>query len=161
MGTKNNPGPIDCYAKALPDEPIFVLLGRDKHAPKTVETWVGMRQGLDSSPDAKGAEALAVATAMRQWRDAHGPQTLEGRVESDMVWGVTAFLRDASCAVTHHTETREVRFVFTFWPGQPRERVGWANVSESEYLAQTPEEVRAYVMRCAVDSLMWDPKADR
>ena len=32
MGTKNNPGVFDCYANAEPDEPMFVLLGRDKDA---------------------------------------------------------------------------------------------------------------------------------
>lgn len=36
MGTKNNPGAFDCYANAEPDEPMFVLLGRDKHAPAPV-----------------------------------------------------------------------------------------------------------------------------
>lgn len=36
MGTKNNPGTFDCYANAAPDEPMFVLLGRDKHAPLLV-----------------------------------------------------------------------------------------------------------------------------
>jgi hypothetical protein len=33
MGTKRNPGLSDCYAKAEADEPMFVLLARDKHAP--------------------------------------------------------------------------------------------------------------------------------
>lgn len=30
MGTKNQPGSFDCYANAKGDEPLFVLLGRDK-----------------------------------------------------------------------------------------------------------------------------------
>lgn len=30
MGTKNNPGEFDCYANAAPDEPMFILLGRDQ-----------------------------------------------------------------------------------------------------------------------------------
>lgn len=29
MGTKNNPGKYDCYAKLEPDEPHFVLRGKD------------------------------------------------------------------------------------------------------------------------------------
>jgi hypothetical protein len=29
VGTKNTPGPFDCYASAHPDEPMFVLLGRE------------------------------------------------------------------------------------------------------------------------------------
>ena len=32
MGTKNNPGKFDCYEHAKPDEPMFVLLGRDLEA---------------------------------------------------------------------------------------------------------------------------------
>ena len=39
MGTKNNPGTFDCYANAEGDEPMFVLLGRDKHAPTLVWLW--------------------------------------------------------------------------------------------------------------------------
>lgn len=33
MGTKNNPGKYDCYAKAEPDEPLFTLRGKDVSAP--------------------------------------------------------------------------------------------------------------------------------
>lgn len=29
MGTKSNPTQFDCYANALPDEPMFILLARD------------------------------------------------------------------------------------------------------------------------------------
>ena len=29
MATKNNPGKFDCYTNAEPDEPMFILLGRD------------------------------------------------------------------------------------------------------------------------------------
>jgi hypothetical protein len=43
MGTKSNPGPFDCYAKAEPDEPMFVLLARDplgwKTAKKSSKPW--------------------------------------------------------------------------------------------------------------------------
>lgn len=39
MGTKNNPGAYDCYANAEPDEAMFVLLGRDKHAGLLVTLW--------------------------------------------------------------------------------------------------------------------------
>ncbi|MBX3488889.1 hypothetical protein [Parvibaculum sp.] len=66
MGTKNNPGAFDCYAAAEPDEPIFVLLGRDRHAPSLVRLWAlaRMREGED---EAKVQEALQCAAAM----DAH------------------------------------------------------------------------------------------
>ncbi len=44
MGTKNNPSAYDCYADAEPDEPMFVLLGRDRHAAALVELWALMRE---------------------------------------------------------------------------------------------------------------------
>jgi hypothetical protein len=45
MATKNNPGEFDCYANALPDEPMFVLLARDTSAPWLVEIWRHLRAG--------------------------------------------------------------------------------------------------------------------
>lgn len=39
MGTKNNPGKYDCYEKAEPDEPLFVLIGRDQTASDFVDLW--------------------------------------------------------------------------------------------------------------------------
>ena len=46
MGTKNNPGEFDFYAAAEPDEPIFILLGRDPHAHAAVRKWAFDRQQL-------------------------------------------------------------------------------------------------------------------
>jgi hypothetical protein len=46
MGTKNNPAPFDCYANAEPDEPYFVLLGRDVSAPALVRAWAHERNRL-------------------------------------------------------------------------------------------------------------------
>ncbi len=43
MGTKNNPGLYDCYANAEPDEPMFILLGRDPHAHIAVRRWASDR----------------------------------------------------------------------------------------------------------------------
>jgi hypothetical protein len=43
VGTQNNPGKFDCYAKAEPDEPMFVLLGRDPHAAAAVRKWAADR----------------------------------------------------------------------------------------------------------------------
>lgn len=63
MGTKNNPGAFDCYANAAPDEPMFVLLGRDKHAAGLARLWALLR-AKDDGDDAKIAEALACADAM-------------------------------------------------------------------------------------------------
>jgi hypothetical protein len=46
MGTKNNPGTFDCYANAGPDEPMFILLGRDPHAHHAVRRWAADRIGM-------------------------------------------------------------------------------------------------------------------
>ena len=66
MGTKNNPGHFDCYAKAEPDEPMFVLLARDPLAPDTVEAWARRRE-RDGGDPVKIMEARECARAMRDW----------------------------------------------------------------------------------------------
>ncbi len=43
MGTKASPGKFDCYANAEPDEPIFVLLGRDVIGAHLVAAWTAIR----------------------------------------------------------------------------------------------------------------------
>ena len=45
MGTKNNPGKFDCYENAEPDEPMFVLLARDRLAPGLTAIWAPIRAG--------------------------------------------------------------------------------------------------------------------
>ena len=63
MGTKNNPGAFDCYENAEPDEPMFVLLGRDRHAPSLVRLWAMLRH--DEGEDlGKVEEAFRCADAM-------------------------------------------------------------------------------------------------
>lgn len=66
MGTKNNPGNFDCYANAHPDEPMFVLLGRDKHAGLLVRLWALLRAHENEDED-KVQEAVACAKAMDDW----------------------------------------------------------------------------------------------
>lgn len=69
MGTKNNPGQYDCYEKAMPDEPMFVLLARDPLAPILVNLWADLTAAR-GKPD-KTAEARACADAMVQWKNAN------------------------------------------------------------------------------------------
>lgn len=76
MGTKNNPGAFDCYANALPDEPMFTLLGRDKHAGALVRLWALLRQ-RDGEDEAKIAEAIACADAMDKCARGLGKNPLE------------------------------------------------------------------------------------
>lgn len=66
MGTRNNPGNFDCYANAQPDEPMFILLGRDPMAPQLVELWAQYREANDEHPD-KVQEARKCADDMRAW----------------------------------------------------------------------------------------------
>lgn len=74
MGTKNEPALFDCYKNAEPDEPLFVLLARDKYAPHLVRQWAHQRSmaiDLGEKPEADRAmvrEALTCADAMERWR---------------------------------------------------------------------------------------------
>jgi len=65
--TKNNPGPLSCYAKAEPDEPMFVLLGRDPTAPFVVTLWIAMRAAMNASDKEQLDDAQACAVSMREW----------------------------------------------------------------------------------------------
>lgn len=66
MATKNNPGKFDCYENAHPDEPMFVLLGRDPMAGVLVRIWARWRKHAGESPE-KLAEAMACANALDEW----------------------------------------------------------------------------------------------
>lgn len=74
MGTKNNPGAFDCYANAEPDEPMFVLLGRDPVAGLIVEIWAHLRveMGKDAKDDPIIVEALECAKALNKYAAALG-----------------------------------------------------------------------------------------
>lgn len=70
MATKNSPGPFDCYAAADPDEPLFVLLARDKHAPTLIWLWAVLRE-LDGEDAVKVGEARKCCLDMMVWAKAH------------------------------------------------------------------------------------------
>lgn len=67
MSTKNNPGRYDCYVHAERDEPMFVLLGRDVHAPALVREWADIREEKGEPAD-KIQEARECADAMVLFR---------------------------------------------------------------------------------------------
>jgi hypothetical protein len=71
MATKENPGKFDCYAAAKPNEPLFVLLGRDPNAPALVRAWADMREQQGEDPE-KVAEARSCADAMEKHSRALG-----------------------------------------------------------------------------------------
>ncbi len=77
MSTKQNPGPYNCYANLLPDEPYFVLMGRDPSAPSLIEIWSQERYsqiagGFRSASDVhKITAARQCAADMKGWRVAN------------------------------------------------------------------------------------------
>lgn len=74
MGTKNEPGQFDCYANALPDEPMFVLLARDPDFARLVNEWADRRERDISCGDrpqtdwALVSEARICALKALHWR---------------------------------------------------------------------------------------------
>src|SRR4051812_10947499 len=75
MGTKRNPGPRDCYASAGADEPLFVLLARDRHAPTLVWLWSVLRQ-LDGEAPEVVQDAQQVVLDMIAWAHEHNRQAV-------------------------------------------------------------------------------------
>jgi hypothetical protein len=71
METKANPNPNGCLARALPDEPMFILLGRDPSAPAAIRGWVDERSKLENQDSSQLAAALNDASEFEAWRIAH------------------------------------------------------------------------------------------
>lgn len=96
MGTKNNPGQFDCYANAEPDEPMFVLLARDRHAPTLVWLWAALRE-LDQEKPEKVAEARACCLNMIRWATEHDRKVVG--LGHAMLAGLFDLMRIANAAV--------------------------------------------------------------
>jgi hypothetical protein len=83
MGTKNDPGEFDCYANAAPDEPMFILLGRDPHAHAAVRLWATTREqmiqaGLKPTEDMRLVwEARKCADSMESYAIARQRRRIE------------------------------------------------------------------------------------
>ena len=76
MGTKNEPGKYDCYAKLEPDEPYFLLRGKDPVAWLLVDLWCSLRKAMagdDFSPAyvEKLNEAKSCAESMKLYATTH------------------------------------------------------------------------------------------
>lgn len=101
MGTKNNPGAYDCYAAAAPDEPMFILLGRDPDAPALVWLWSVLRElkGGDKNRT-KAAEARQCAVDMAAWCREHG--RVATGIGAGVLAGVFELIRGANYAVKEH-----------------------------------------------------------
>ncbi len=65
MGTKNNPGKYDCYANALPDEPMFILLARDPLFYEFVTWWAKRRGEAINCGDRPQSDSPMVSEAMK------------------------------------------------------------------------------------------------
>lgn len=68
VDTKQNPDPNSCYARALPDEPRFTLLGRDPAGPATIRFWRDERMRLNGDAADEENEAFAIAAEFEDWR---------------------------------------------------------------------------------------------
>lgn len=74
MGTKLEELRNGCFARAMDDEPMFVLLARDPASPEMVEQWAQQREdeikaGKRPANDmAQVEEARTCAKRMRSWR---------------------------------------------------------------------------------------------
>lgn len=75
MGTKLQELRSGCFAAAMDDEPMFVLLGRDPSAPDNVRAWADEREAAikagrkPSSDMSKVTEARECADNMEAWRE--------------------------------------------------------------------------------------------
>lgn len=96
MATKNNPGKFDCYEAAEDDEPMFVLLARDRHAPALVWLWATLRE-LDGEDAEKVTEAQMCAAAMMRWAYEHNRSAVG--LAQPMLAGAMELIRAANLGV--------------------------------------------------------------
>jgi hypothetical protein len=66
IASREKSEPDSCLNRAAPDEPIFVLLGRDIAAPDTIRFWIAerIRLGKNQPGDAQLQEAEDLADMM-------------------------------------------------------------------------------------------------
>ena len=54
--------------RTRPDEPIFILCGRDRCAPKTIRQWVENARNMGCQNEEKLADAMQLAVTMERWQ---------------------------------------------------------------------------------------------
>jgi hypothetical protein len=115
MGTKTEPGKFDCYKKLEPDEPYFLLRGKDPAAPYLTMMWAASRNGdwtglldlvtamrlnqdvvarVSTDENPKLAEAMHCARTMKEWQLRRKGLTNEG--ETIMTGNLTVEHGDGS-----------------------------------------------------------------
>jgi hypothetical protein len=122
MATKNNPGQFDCYMNAEPDEPMFVLLGRDRHAPTLVWLWTVLRE-LDKEDPAKIKESRECAVSMIEYAHTRGRKAVG--LGQGVLAGVLELIRAsnfaAKAALNSPSDLDAVRAFFTATEFDPAE----------------------------------------
>lgn len=125
MGTKNNPGKFDCYEKALPDEPVFVVLARDPEFARLVRNWAESRSraiACGDRPETDGGmvlEAYDVATRGERWRKENNGAWREvaqprAPAESELDVDISDLVAQADASIATTRATRDfIRRVFT------------------------------------------------
>jgi hypothetical protein len=72
--TVNSKANRDCLAKAKPDEPMFIILGRDPDGGNIVRLWAQRR--FDAGDTEHAEQVFKIADAMDAWRAAgHRPES--------------------------------------------------------------------------------------
>lgn len=92
--------PQSCLNTAESDEPLFVLKGRDKHAPALVWLWAVLRE-LDSEKPEIVANARECCVRMMLWAKDHGRQSV-GNGQAVLA-GVLELIRCANFAAEKET----------------------------------------------------------
>lgn len=63
-----------CLSRSAPNEPVFVLVARDPHAPQAIRHWIAM--SMDRQPPEKIEEAYKLANQMEEWKRKNAPETI-------------------------------------------------------------------------------------
>lgn len=76
--TEEMSNPNSCLNRAAPDEPVFVLLGRDKSAAVAIRAWIFNRLATGKSSEASPEirEAREFVTTMERYAEARGKERL-------------------------------------------------------------------------------------
>lgn len=96
--------PLSCLNKAVDDEPLFVLCGRDRCAPAAVEAWANNAEATGFHEAEKIAEAREAAGVMREWRASRYPPRVS---ESPAGYGIGTLSQEQQMRAFHLAEERK------------------------------------------------------
>ncbi|WP_211109547.1 hypothetical protein [Azospirillum tabaci] len=101
-----------CLAKREPLEPIFVLLGRDKHAAPAVRFWAALRDA-ERAPSAKTVSARQIAAVMDAYRADEPTPAADPSYDEWQITGGPYMLKSAAgmrVVGSEHVVLREARY---------------------------------------------------